>query len=110
MESSSFKYLREETFQREIMCGILNAQEGDYLLWNIERTITKIYIPILLDCCMGDKGTKDLFIKVREIMNRFWCQKHVFFFLFFFFFELEILKVRIHLRSLHAVMLHVLLK
>ena len=48
------------------MCGLLNAQEGDYLLWNIERTITKIYIPVLLDCCMGDKGTKDLLTKVRE--------------------------------------------
>ena len=47
------------------MCGILNAQEGDYLLWNIERTITKIYIPVLLDSCMSDKGTKDLLTKVR---------------------------------------------
>ena len=49
-------FFREETFQREIMCGLLNAQEGDFLLWNIERTITKIYIPVLLDSCMGDKG------------------------------------------------------
>ena len=55
----------EETFQREIMCGLLNAQEGDYLLWNIERTITRIYIPVLLDSCMGDKGTKDLLTKVH---------------------------------------------
>lgn len=47
------------------MCGLLNAQEGDYILWNIERTITKIYIPVLLDSCMGDKGTKDLLIKVK---------------------------------------------
>ena len=39
-------------------------QEGDNLLWNIERTITKIYIPVLLDSCMGDKGTKDLLTKV----------------------------------------------
>ena len=63
---SSFNFFSEETFQREIMCGLLNAQEGDYLLWNIERTITKIYIPVLLDSCMGDKGTKDLLTKVRE--------------------------------------------
>ena len=40
------------------MCGLLNAQEGDFLLWNIERTITKIYIPVLLDSCMGDKGNQ----------------------------------------------------
>ena len=46
------------------MTGMLNAQEGDYLLWNIERTITKIYIPVLLDSCMNDKGTKDLLTKV----------------------------------------------
>ena len=48
------------------MCGLLNAQEGDFLLWNIERTITKIYIPVLLDSCMGDKGTKDLLTKVKK--------------------------------------------
>ena len=48
------------------MCGLLNAQEGDYLLWNIERTITKIYIPVLLDSCMGDKGSKDLLTKVKK--------------------------------------------
>ena len=48
------------------MTGMLNAQEGDYLLWNIERTITKIYIPVLLDSCMNDKGTKDLLTKVSK--------------------------------------------
>ena len=53
-----YYFFREETFQREIMCGLLNAQEGDFLLWNIERTITKIYIPVLLDSCMGDKGNQ----------------------------------------------------
>jgi hypothetical protein len=64
LRTSTKRTLGEETFQREIMCGMLNAQEGDYLLWNIERTITKIYIPVLLDSCMGDKGTKDLLTKV----------------------------------------------
>ena len=48
LRTSTKRTLGEETFQREIMCGLLNAQEGDYLLWNIERTITKIYIPVLL--------------------------------------------------------------
>ena len=51
------------------MTGMLNAQEGDYLLWNIERTITKIYIPVLLDSCMNDKGTKDLLTKVINIIK-----------------------------------------
>ena len=66
LRTSTKRTLGEETFQREIMCGMLNAHEGDYLLWNIERTITKIYIPVLLDSCMGDKGTKDLLTKVRQ--------------------------------------------
>ena len=57
---------REETFQREIMCGILNAQETDYLLWNIERTVSKIYIPMLLASCMGDKGCRELLKKVKK--------------------------------------------
>ena len=46
------------------MCGMLNAQENDFLLWNIERTVSTIYIPVLLDSCMGDKGSKDLLTKV----------------------------------------------
>ena len=58
------------------MCGLLNAQEGDYLLWNIERTITKIYIPVLLDSCMGDKGTKDLLTKVRESYQIEWFKSN----------------------------------
>ena len=58
------------------MCGLLNAQEGDYLLWNIERTITKIYIPVLLDSCMGDKGTKDLLTKVRESYQIEWSKSN----------------------------------
>jgi hypothetical protein len=57
---------REETFQREIMCGILNARETDLLLWNIERTVSKIYIPVLLASCMGDKGCKELLVKVKK--------------------------------------------
>ena len=56
------------------MTGMLNAQEGDYLLWNIERTITKIYIPVLLDSCMNDKGTKDLLTKVSKFITKFITQ------------------------------------
>lgn len=46
------------------MCGILNAREADILLWNIERTVTRIYIPVLLTQSMGDRGCKDLLTKV----------------------------------------------
>ena len=35
-----------------------------------ERTITKIYIPVLLDSCMNDKGTKDLLTKVITIIKQ----------------------------------------
>ncbi|XP_059081897.1 dynein axonemal heavy chain 5-like [Tigriopus californicus] len=66
IRTSSKRTLGEETFQREIMCGILNAQEGDYLLWYIERTVSKIYIPVLLSSCMGDKGCKELLVKVKK--------------------------------------------
>ena len=47
------------------MCGLLNAHESDYLLWNIERTVSKVYIPVLLASCMGDKGCRDLLTKVK---------------------------------------------
>ncbi len=62
----TYSFTREETFQREIMCGLLNAKETDLLLWNIERTVSKIYIPVLLASCMGDKGSKELLIKVKK--------------------------------------------
>lgn len=61
------------------MTGMLNAQKGDYLLWNIERTITKIYIPVLLDSCMNDKGTKELLTKVKlikKLKSRFLSYKN----------------------------------
>ncbi len=63
-----FSYLlrrSEETFQREIMCGMLTAFSGDCLLWNTERTISRIYIPVLLNTSMADKGCRDLLKKVR---------------------------------------------
>lgn len=36
-----FLSISEETFQREIMCGLLNAADADSLLWNIERTVSR---------------------------------------------------------------------
>lgn len=66
LRTSTKRTLGEETFQREIMCGMVNAQEGDYLLWNVERTISRIYIPVLLTQSMADKGCKDLLTKVKK--------------------------------------------
>jgi len=48
------------------MCGMLNANSGDNLLWNIERTVSRIYIPVLLNSSMADKGCQDLLKKVSQ--------------------------------------------
>ncbi|CAB4063578.1 DNAH [Lepeophtheirus salmonis] len=66
LRTSTKRTLGEETFQREILTGILNAIEPDILLWSIERTVSKIFIPVLLDACALDKGTKDLLTKVKK--------------------------------------------
>ncbi len=36
------------------------------MLWNIERTISRIYIPVLLTQSMADRGCKDLLVKVKK--------------------------------------------
>ena len=62
--SSSKRALGEETFQREIMAGLVNASLNENLLWNIERTVSNVFIPLLNTNCMGDKGSSQLLIKV----------------------------------------------
>ena len=42
------------------MSGMVNATEGYCLLWNIERTMARIYIPVLLSSVMGDRGCREL--------------------------------------------------
>jgi hypothetical protein len=55
----------EETFQREIMCGMLTAYSGDCLLWNTERTVSQDLHPSAAHTSMADKGCRDLLKKVR---------------------------------------------
>ena len=48
------------------MAGIINANIVENLLWNIERTVSNIFIPLLNANCMGDKGSDQLVIKVKK--------------------------------------------
>ena len=56
----------EETFQRDILAGLINASEMEYLLWNIERTISNIFIPFLNSRATADKISEELFRKVKQ--------------------------------------------
>ena len=64
LRTSTKRTLGEETFQREIMAGLVNASLNENLLWNIERTVSNVFIPLLNTNCMGDKGSSQLLIKV----------------------------------------------
>ena len=65
--SSSKRALGEETFQREIISGFIDARVPENLLWNIERIITNIFIPILNSSAIGGANvTEDLKKKVRN--------------------------------------------
>ena len=44
---SSRKYLGEETFQREVIGGLVNSSSPSNLLWSLERTVSLIFIPML---------------------------------------------------------------
>jgi hypothetical protein len=38
------------------MAGLVNATLNENLLWNIERTVTNVFIPLLNANGMGDKA------------------------------------------------------
>ena len=44
---TSRKYLGEETFQREVVGGLVNSSSPSSLLWGLERTVSLIFIPML---------------------------------------------------------------
>ena len=44
---TSRKYLGEETFQREVIGGLVNSSSPSNLLWSLERTVSLIFIPML---------------------------------------------------------------
>ncbi|XP_023348445.1 dynein heavy chain 5, axonemal, partial [Eurytemora carolleeae] len=66
LRTSTKRTLGEETFQREIMAGLINANINENLLWNIERSVSNVFIPLLNTNGMGDKGTDQLLFKVKK--------------------------------------------
>ena len=48
------------------MAGVINANVVENLLWNIERTVSSVFIPLLNANCMGDKGSDQLAVKVKK--------------------------------------------
>ena len=84
LRNSSKRALGEETFQREVMMGrtgpgterhilhfliivgMVDARLPENLLWNIERIVTKVFIPILNSNFIGDKDSEDLKTKVKS--------------------------------------------
>ena len=60
------KISNHDLIQREIMAGLVNATLNENLLWNIERTVSNVFIPLLNTNCMGDKGSDQLLFKVKK--------------------------------------------
>jgi hypothetical protein len=48
------------------MAGLINANINENLLWNIERSVSNVFIPLLNTNGMGDKGTDQLLFKVKK--------------------------------------------
>ena len=48
-----------------VSSGMVDARQPENLLWNIERIVTNIFIPILNSSSTGD-GNEDLKIKVKN--------------------------------------------
>ena len=65
LRANTKRTLGEETFQRDILAGIINASDTEYLLWNIERTFSHIFIPFLNSAATADKISEELFRKVK---------------------------------------------
>ena len=66
MRASTKKSLGEEAFQREILVGPLNMETIDNLIWQTERTITKIFLPFLNSKFITEKVNKPMKSKIRK--------------------------------------------
>ena len=47
LRANTKRTLGEETFQRDILGGLINASKTENILWNIERIFSNIFIPYL---------------------------------------------------------------
>ena len=45
---------------------MIGATSPNNILWNIERIVSEIFIPLLTNKCIGDKGSDVLAYKVRK--------------------------------------------
>ena len=66
LRANTKKTLGEETFQRDILAGMINASGTEYMLWNIERMFSNIFIPFLNSKATSDKISEDLFRKIKK--------------------------------------------
>ena len=69
LRANTKRTLGEETFQRDILAGLINATHTETLLWNIERTFSNIFIPFLNSRAMADRIPEELFRKVKQELN-----------------------------------------
>ena len=69
LRANTRRTLGEETFQRDILAGLINATQTETLLWNIERTFSNIFIPFLNSRAMADRISEELFRKVKQELN-----------------------------------------
>ena len=69
LRANTKRTLGEETFQRDILAGLVNATNTETLLWNIERTFSNIFIPFLNSRAMADRISEELFRKVKQELN-----------------------------------------
>ena len=69
LRANTKRTLGEETFQRDILAGLINATSTEILLWNIERTFSNIFIPFLNSRAMADRISEELFRKVKQELN-----------------------------------------
>ena len=58
--------LGEETFQREIITGVISAVNSENVLWYLERIVSTIFIPLLNTNLANDKTNELLRYKVRK--------------------------------------------
>lgn len=63
---SSRRSLGEETFQREILTGVVSATASENIIWYFERIVSNVFIPLLNSKKLDEKGSEVLRFKVRK--------------------------------------------
>ena len=53
-------------FQREVLVGPLNVAKIDNILWQVERTVTKVFLPFLNSALITNTVEKSMKSKIRK--------------------------------------------